>query len=87
MLNFPAEGIVTTINHIAAPKRNIVTIIDPLGDSDAPGDKAAIHHILVRYEPKRIPKGRPSLQTELYTVHPLHKDHLPFPLSMAEPKL
>jgi len=49
-------------------KRKIHITMEPLRGSDAPGDTAAIHHILARSEPRRIKHGRRSTWVEEFLV-------------------
>ena len=54
-------------------KGKIHAVVEPLKGSDAPGDKAAIHHILARSEPIRIIYGRRSTWVEEFLIRWEHE--------------
>ena len=49
-------------------KRKTRTTVEPLRGSNVPGNKAAIHHILARFGPKRIEHDRRSTRAEEFLV-------------------
>ena len=68
VLNFLAKGRTGVARHGVVPKRKVVTIVDPLGDIDVPGNKAVINHILARCEPRRVRHYRRSKRVEEFLV-------------------
>ncbi len=67
-LHFPPKGRTRSTISRFGSKRKTRTTIKPLKSSDAPGDKAAIHHILARSEPKRINHGCRHAMVEEFLV-------------------
>jgi hypothetical protein len=63
LIGRPAQAAKITLyipNNRPGHKRKTRNTVKPLRGSDAPGDKATIHHIIARSEPGRIKHGRRS---------------------------
>ncbi len=67
-LHFPPKGKTRNNAKNLGYKRKIHTIVEPLKGSDAPGDKAAIHYVLARSEPRRIKHDRRYTWVEEFLV-------------------
>ena len=67
----PARPAIITLQFLPSRpghKRKIHTTVEPRRGSDAPGDKAAIHNISARSEPRRIKYNRRSIWVEEFLV-------------------